>query len=79
MIHVMADTDSRRGGAGPNYAQFIGLGFTFIVAVGVPAAVGYFVDRALGTLPLFLLVGLALGFAGALYHVYRSLKRLGGG
>lgn len=38
---------------------------------------GFFVDRMLGTLPLFLLLGLGLGFAGSLYYVYLALKSLG--
>ena len=42
-------------------------------------AAGYFADRALGTLPLFLLLGLGIGFAGGLYYVYVALKRMGSG
>ncbi len=33
----------------------------------------------LGTLPLFLLLGLGLGFAGSLYYVFLALKKLGSG
>jgi F0F1-type ATP synthase assembly protein I len=33
----------------------------------------------LGTLPLFLLAGLAIGFAGGLYYVYLEIEKLGGG
>jgi F0F1-type ATP synthase assembly protein I len=36
------------------------------------------VDTWLGTLPLFLLVGLVLGFAGGLFYLYRALGTLGG-
>jgi ATP synthase protein I len=38
--------------------------------------VGFFVDRWLGTLPLFLLVGLVLGFVAGLFYVYRALQSL---
>jgi len=48
-----------------------------VAALGVLAAIGFFVDRALGTLPLFLLGGLLLGFAGGLYYVWVSLKGMG--
>ncbi|ABG04607.1 hypothetical protein Rxyl_1646 [Rubrobacter xylanophilus DSM 9941] len=72
----MADPDSRRDGAGGNAARFFGVGFTFISTVGVLAGVGYLLDRAAGTVPLFLLVGLGLGFAGGLYYVYLALKRM---
>ena len=79
MIWVMADTDSRRDDTGPGYARFFGLGFAFIVTLGVLTAIGFFVDKLLGTLPLFLLLGLAIGFAGGLYYVYQTLKKLDGG
>ena len=65
--------------AGNNYARFLYLGFTFILILGVLTTLGFFVDRALGTLPLFLLVGLGIGFAAGLYYVYMSLEDLGGG
>ncbi len=79
MIWAMADTDPRRDDTGPGYARFFGLGFAFITTLGVLTVAGYFLDRALGTLPLFLLIGLAIGFAGGLYYVYRALKTLDGG
>jgi ATP synthase protein I len=76
---VMPGTDSHRDNSGSNYARLFGVGFTFIVVLGVLATGGYFVDKLLGTLPLFLLVGLGLGFAGTLYYVYLVLKKLGDG
>jgi ATP synthase protein I len=79
MIWVMANTDPRRDGTGPSYARFFGLGFAFMITLGVLTVAGYFLDRVLGTLPLFLLVGLAMGFAGGLYYVYQALKKLDGG
>lgn len=44
----------------------------------VPTVIGYFLDSFAGTLPLFLLVGLAAGFVGGMYYVYRALQKLGG-
>ena len=79
MIHVMADTDPGRGDTGPGYARFFGLGFAFMVTLGVLTAAGFFLDKLLGTLPLFLLLGLVIGFAGGLYYVYQALKKLDGG
>ena len=76
MIRTMAGSDSRRDDGGPGYARFIGLGFAFMLTIAVPAAVGYFVDSLLGTMPLFLFVGVVLGFAGGLYYVYRALQDL---
>ena len=75
----MPRTDSQGNDAGGNYARFFGVGLTFVLTVAVPCIVGFFVDRALGTLPLFLLVGLGIGFAGGLYYVYSALKKLDSG
>jgi ATP synthase protein I len=74
---VMPGTDSHGDNAGGSYARFIGLGFAFILLLGVFTTGGFFVDRLLGTLPLFLLLGLGIGFAGGLYYVYLALKELG--
>ena len=73
----MPDTRSQRNDASGNYARFVGLGFTLILIFGLPTVVGFFVDRVAGTLPLFLLVGLAAGFVGGMYYVYRALQKLG--
>ena len=62
-----------------NYTRYLYLGFTFILILGALSTVGFFVDRLLGTLPLFLLLGLGIGFAGSLYYVYLELKKFGGG
>jgi ATP synthase protein I len=79
MIQVMPDTDSHGNNSSGNYARLFGVGFAFLLTVGVLATIGFFVDRLLGTLPLFLLAGLGIGFAGGLYYVYLALKKLGDG
>lgn len=76
---MMPQTDSQKNDASGNYARFVGLGFTLILIFGLPTVVGFFVDRLVGTLPLFLLIGLALGFVGGMFYVYRALQNLGGG
>ena len=75
----MANTESRRRETGPGYARLFGVGFAFILILGVLTALGYFVDRLLGTLPLFLIAGVVIGFAGGLYYLYRALDTLGDG
>ncbi len=75
----MPGTDSHGNNAGGNYARFFVVGFTFILILGVVTAVGFFVDKLLGTLPLFLLVGLVIGFVGGLYYLYRAVDELGRG
>ena len=74
----MADTNSGGNGNGSDAARFLGIGFTLALILGAPVLVGFVLDRVAGTLPLFLLLGVALGFVGSLYFVYRAIKSLGG-
>ena len=78
MIRVMPDSRPQRNDASGNYARFAGLGITLLLIFGLPTIVGFFLDGLAGTLPLFLLIGLALGFVGGMYYVYRALQKLGG-
>lgn len=74
----MADTNPGGNGGRGNAARFVGIGFTLALMFGAPIAVGYVLDRLVGTFPLFLLLGVAAGFAMSLYYVYRALKSLDG-
>jgi F0F1-type ATP synthase assembly protein I len=40
----------------------------------LPGLAGYWVDRQLGTVFLFLLVGLAVGCTGAMWHLIRMTR-----
>lgn len=71
--------DSRKDGAGGEAARLFGVGFTFAAITAAPTVGGYFLDRLFGTIPLFLLVGLVVGFVGGLLYVYRVLKKMGDG
>ena len=73
----MVDTNSRRNRNGGSPARLLGVGFTLGLLLGAPVLVGFLVDKLIGTLPLFLLVGVAAGFVASLYYVYRALKTLG--
>jgi ATP synthase protein I len=79
MIRVMPNTDSQRNDTAGGYARFLTTGFTLLAIIGGLTVMGFFADKLLGTLPLFLLVGLVLGFVASLVYVYRALKSLGGG
>jgi F0F1-type ATP synthase assembly protein I len=54
---------------------FAGLGLLNAICLGVGLVVGWFVDRALGTLPLFLFLGLAAGVAMGVLATRAELKR----
>lgn len=49
----------------------------FIIAAFTAA--GYGLDWLAGTLPIFLLLGMLVGFAAALYYLYSRFKELGKG
>ena len=74
----MPDTRPQRNDASGNHARFVGLGITLMLIFALPTVVGFFVDRLAGTLPLFLLIGLAAGFVGGMFYVYRALQNLDG-
>jgi F0F1-type ATP synthase assembly protein I len=62
---------------GQMYAQAAGIGFTFVFIFAAFGIGGFILDDVLGTLPLFLFVGLGVGFFGGMYLVYLTLKKLG--
>ena len=65
------------GITGSDYGRYIIVGTVFLVILCVFGVVGFIVDNLLRTLPLFLLVGLGVGFGGGLYYLYRAIDELG--
>jgi hypothetical protein len=55
------------------YLRYSHLGLLFFVSVGLFTAGGIWLDRRLGTLVLFTLLGLAVGFTTGVYALYREL------
>lgn len=62
---------------GSDYGRYIIVGTVFLGILGVFGVIGLLVDNLLRTLPLFLLLGVMIGFAGALYYLYRAIDQLG--
>ncbi len=56
--------------------EFLTLGLTVAVALLICVALGYFVDRWLGTSPWFTLVGVVLGIAAAVSLTVSRVRRL---
>jgi ATP synthase protein I len=52
-------------------APYVGLGATLAITVAAGLGLGHWVDRRLGTDPIFLVVGAVLGLAAALYNFFR--------
>ncbi len=57
-------------------AEFLTLGLTVAVVLVGLAALGYLVDRWLGTSPWFTLVGVVLGIAAAVLITVSRVRRL---
>ncbi len=66
----MSDEDS-----GPGIMAYAGLGMLNAVCLLVGLGVGWVVDDALGTLPIFMLLGLVLGIALGVVGTRAEMKR----
>ena len=60
---------------GSGAVEFLTLGLTVAVTVVVGGALGYLVDRWLGTSPVFTLVGVALGITAAVLTAVRQIRK----
>lgn len=64
--------DDRRDGLG--WGDLATAGLTVAAAIAVGVVVGWLVDRLLGTLPIFLFVGLLLSIAGAVWYLVLKFR-----
>ncbi len=55
--------------------EFLTLGLSIAVSLVVGALLGYLLDRGLGTVPLFTLVGLALGATAAVLMTVSRVRK----
>jgi len=75
----MPSTTPERGGQGPApYFKYAGLGLQFALTFLVFGAIGWWLDGKLGTAPWLMVVGIALGAAGAFWSLVRSVPPAGG-
>lgn len=59
----------------PSILQFAGWGLFIAMCVGGGMAGGWFVDQALGTLPVFLFLGLLAGVGAGVWVTRAEYKR----
>ena len=52
---------------------YLDLGFRLVLMVLLGLVGGYKLDRKLGVLPLFTLLGSMIGMAGGLFSIYRTV------
>jgi len=63
------------GRSGAYLALFSEIGLFLLVTTVIGVLVGYWVDKQLGTLPIFVLVGLTVGLAMGALGVSRLITR----
>lgn len=63
------------GRAGAYLALFSEIAITLLVTTLIGVGIGIWVDRQLGTLPIFVVVGLLLGFGAGGLAVHRLITR----
>ncbi|WP_424245511.1 F0F1-type ATP synthase assembly protein I [Elusimicrobium posterum] len=51
------------------------LGLQFALTICLFGGAGYFIDKKLGTLPLFLIILSTAGFAAGMYYVVTAAKK----
>jgi F0F1-type ATP synthase assembly protein I len=59
---------------GPDLSTLLSFGMTTAVCLVASLGLGWLADWALDTLPVFTLIGLALGIVVTCYYVYAKLK-----
>ena len=60
---------------GPQLSTLLGLGATTAAFLLIGLGLGWLLDEVLDSLPVFVLIGLALGVVGASGYVYAQFKK----
>jgi F0F1-type ATP synthase assembly protein I len=65
---------SQPEGGGPDLASLLGLGVALAAYLVAGLGLGWLADKAMDSLPICTLIGLALGIIAACVHVYAQFK-----
>lgn len=60
---------------GPDLSTLLGFGVALAAILVVGLGLGWLIDTVLDSLPIFTLIGMALGVAGASVYVYAQFKK----
>ncbi|MGQ9458906.1 MAG: AtpZ/AtpI family protein [Anaerolineae bacterium] len=63
-------------GKWPYWAEFFQLGWVVALSLLIPLAVGLWLDRRMGTMPLFLIIGMLVGTLSATVGTVRMAMRM---
>ena len=73
------DDEKGKGGIGRSGARAYQAALEAVFAIPIAAGLGYWADTRFGTAPIWLLVGLALGFATFVVRLSRTRGLMTGG
>jgi len=65
-------------GEGPELGDLLSMGVTLALCVAAGFGLGWLADLAVGSFPVFALIGLLLGVGAASLYVYKLFKRYSG-
>ncbi|MFO0388792.1 MAG: AtpZ/AtpI family protein [Alphaproteobacteria bacterium] len=65
---------SQEDSSGAQYGKGVRMGVDLLAGAGVGIFLGYYLDKAAGTTPLFLLLFLFLGFAAGVRNIMRNVE-----
>lgn len=68
-----SDKEPDRQRPADSYTRFAGVGLQFAATIGLFAWGGYALDNRLGSSPWMLIIGVFLGFAGAMISLVRRV------
>jgi F0F1-type ATP synthase assembly protein I len=68
------ESRSGRNNDGLGWGDLANAGLTVAVAIAIGVVVGWLLDRLLGTLPVFLFLGLLLSVAGAVWYLVLKFR-----
>jgi ATP synthase protein I len=71
---------SAAGGTEPanQWLALLNLGWVFVATLVITVFGGIWLDRRFGTAPVFILIGVFLGFTATGYYFYQTLRKLEG-
>ena len=74
----MATDDDKQGGVNWRQAMTtVGMALSIPWMIGVPAFLGWYIDKRAESWPLWFLVGLFLGLLSTGFSIYKLLRRFG--
>lgn len=57
----------------PTIGPYLDLGLQLAIAVGIGFGIGYFLDKRLHSLPVFIILGVLLGATAGMLNIYRTV------